>query len=296
MLRIAVSVQAEIVSAWVDADGSGSRTFFLANGTNTDGTPPNSIVDDVTIFLQDGLQRVNLNFMVPDTGNYNIGGTNMKLYRNTAGATYPYAINNFMSINSSSSAGAPTDAYYYLYDIEVREPRCVSPMDTAYATPVLSAFTYIDTNNTFIFTDASSGATSWLWLFGDGDSSTLQDPTHTYTASGTYTVTLIINGGSCISTQVINPFVGVNPLNNELPKVTLMPNPSAGIANILLDKAASEDLMIQISGMDGRVLQTATLVRGATQFSLNVASLPSAMYVVRIQGLNFSEIRKLIKN
>ena len=28
----------------------------------------------------------------------------------------------------------------------------------------------------------------WLWTFGDGASSTEQNPTHTYTASGTYTV------------------------------------------------------------------------------------------------------------
>ena len=33
--------------------------------------------------------------------------------------------------------------------------------------------------------------TSWTWLFGDGGISSSQDPTHTYTTAGTYTVTLI---------------------------------------------------------------------------------------------------------
>ncbi len=32
--------------------------------------------------------------------------------------------------------------------------------------------------------------TSWLWDFGDGNSSTLQNPTHAYTTNGTYTVSL----------------------------------------------------------------------------------------------------------
>jgi len=32
--------------------------------------------------------------------------------------------------------------------------------------------------------------TSWLWDFGDGNTSTLQNPSHTYTANGTFTVTL----------------------------------------------------------------------------------------------------------
>jgi len=41
------------------------------------------------------------------------------------------------------------------------------------------------------FTDQSTNTpNSWLWNFGDGSTSTTQNPTHTYTANGTYTVTL----------------------------------------------------------------------------------------------------------
>ncbi|MDG6257096.1 MAG: PKD domain-containing protein [Methanomicrobiaceae archaeon] len=41
------------------------------------------------------------------------------------------------------------------------------------------------------FTDESSNApTSWSWAFGDGATSTAQNPTHVYEAAGTYTVTL----------------------------------------------------------------------------------------------------------
>ncbi|MCX5752689.1 MAG: S8 family serine peptidase, partial [Candidatus Krumholzibacteria bacterium] len=41
------------------------------------------------------------------------------------------------------------------------------------------------------FTDQSSGApTSWSWTFGDGGTSTAQNPIYTYNATGTYTVTL----------------------------------------------------------------------------------------------------------
>jgi PKD repeat protein len=43
------------------------------------------------------------------------------------------------------------------------------------------------------FTDKSSNLpTSWLWDFGDGTSSTEQDPTHTYTTGGRYTVKLTV--------------------------------------------------------------------------------------------------------
>ena len=57
------------------------------------------------------------------------------------------------------------------------------------------------------FEDTSSGGvTSWTWDFGDGTSSTLQNPTHTYTAQGEYTVTLTVSNGVCESSsnQIVN--------------------------------------------------------------------------------------------
>ncbi len=43
------------------------------------------------------------------------------------------------------------------------------------------------------FFDASTGhPTSWLWTFGDGNTSVQQNPNHTYTNSGSYTVSLTV--------------------------------------------------------------------------------------------------------
>lgn len=45
------------------------------------------------------------------------------------------------------------------------------------------------------FSDLSTGiVTSWLWAFGDGATSIMQYPTHTYTMPGTYTVSLTATG------------------------------------------------------------------------------------------------------
>lgn len=284
----------EIVSALVYAGGSGSRTFKLATGTNN-GTNPTAAttIDDVTVFLTNGMQRVYLNMLVPDTGDFNLGGNNVNLYRNTNGANYPYNAPGLMTINSSSSN---SNSYFYFYDLEIRTPRCVSAVDTAFATPILAYFTHTNTNNTYTFTDGSSGATSWHWDFGDGNTSTLQNPVHTYATTGTYIITLTINGGTCISTRTINDVLGVQTTNNQLiPTVALMPNPSSDFVTVQLNRAIEEDLLIQIFGVDGRVLQTANLLQGSTQFTLNIENLPSAVYLVKIQGLTFSETRKLVK-
>ncbi len=50
-------------------------------------------------------------------------------------------------------------------------------------------------DSTVSFSDQSTNATNYDWDFGDGASSSLQSPSHTYDQSGTYTVTLIVDDG-----------------------------------------------------------------------------------------------------
>ncbi len=51
-------------------------------------------------------------------------------------------------------------------------------------------FTFSTRNLLVAFEDTTDGrTTSWLWIFGDGNTSTRQNPTHTYAATGTYAVT-----------------------------------------------------------------------------------------------------------
>ncbi len=59
------------------------------------------------------------------------------------------------------------------------------------------------------FTDLSYQATAWSWNFGDGNTSALQHPTHSYTTNGIYNVSLTINGGA--SNMVKASFIQVLP-------------------------------------------------------------------------------------
>jgi PKD repeat protein len=52
------------------------------------------------------------------------------------------------------------------------------------------------TGNSFAFTNASTGATSYNWSFGDGNTSSLTSPNHTYTTTGTYTIKLVVTSGN----------------------------------------------------------------------------------------------------
>ncbi|MBT8270490.1 MAG: PKD domain-containing protein, partial [Bacteroidia bacterium] len=74
------------------------------------------------------------------------------------------------------------------------------------AAPVAD-FTFIEADRTVTFTDASTDSdgtiVSWLWDFGDGNTSSDQNPAHTYTADADFTVSLTVtdNLGSTSSTS-----------------------------------------------------------------------------------------------
>ncbi|MCW3124564.1 MAG: C-terminal target protein [Bacteroidetes bacterium] len=61
------------------------------------------------------------------------------------------------------------------------------------------------------FTDMTTGgATSWLWNFGDGVTSTLRNPLHTYYTNGTYTVTLQATNSFGNNLKTITNMITVN--------------------------------------------------------------------------------------
>ena len=71
-------------------------------------------------------------------------------------------------------------------------------------------FTYADSLLIVDFADQSSDSdgyiASWSWNFGDSSTSTVQNPSHTYAADGTYTVTLTVTddaGGTDSASKVI---------------------------------------------------------------------------------------------
>jgi PKD repeat protein len=62
------------------------------------------------------------------------------------------------------------------------------------------------------FTNTSTGYfTSSQWDFGDSQTSTLKNPTHTYEAAGTFTVTLTVSGSGGMDTLTQPSYIAVYP-------------------------------------------------------------------------------------
>jgi PKD repeat protein len=70
------------------------------------------------------------------------------------------------------------------------------------------------------FTDASNvpAPTGWQWSFGDGGSSTSQNPSHTYTDEGIYHVRLTVTGESGLSVEQKNAFIRVG----DIPRIAII--------------------------------------------------------------------------
>ncbi|MFA6363622.1 PKD domain-containing protein [Methanoregula sp.] len=90
---------------------------------------------------------------------------------------------------------------------------------TAFSSAPEAYFTFTPTFGTapalVTFTDSSTRSpTSWSWSFGDGDTSTLQNPVHTYSAPGNYIVTLTATNaaGSNIITRTFDVYT-TSPVN-----------------------------------------------------------------------------------
>ncbi|HXH38918.1 MAG TPA: PKD domain-containing protein, partial [Thermoanaerobaculia bacterium] len=64
---------------------------------------------------------------------------------------------------------------------------------------------------TFVCSDASNGATSWAWNFGDGGTSSVQNPSHVYAAPGTYTIQLTAggSGGQSFASHTVSVSSGI---------------------------------------------------------------------------------------
>ncbi len=114
-----------------------------------------------------------------------------------------------VSLEVATDAGSDTETI----------PACITitavrPTADFTATPLLGIAPL-----TVQFTDASgtgsSPITSWNWDFGDGETSTLQNPEHTYTEAGAYTVSLTVNNDAGADAETKTEYVFVVALPGE---------------------------------------------------------------------------------
>jgi len=137
------------------------------------------------------------NFGDPGSGNLNTSTEVDPSHTYTAGAIYD------VSLIACNTGCRPEQCDTDNFTVKVYDTTQVRA--TFIANPLVTCV-----ENTVDFTNNSTNATSYLWEFGDGTSSTLTNPTHTYNAAGSFKVTLYASDATM--TDSIKKTITVQPL------------------------------------------------------------------------------------
>lgn len=154
--------------------------------------------------------------------------------------------------------------------------------------PPNAGFTTLTDEATVTFTDSSSGddITEWFWDFGDGYTSTEQNPVYTYTETGTYSVCLTVTNEGGSSTICEDVSVVINSISDfQDLGFSLFPNPVNDILNISSNK---QDFNVELMDISGQLL-----IEAKNQATIDLSDFESGIYIVNIiteQGIQSNRI------
>ncbi len=139
------------------------------------------------------------------------------------------------------------------------------------------------------FGDSSRVGSSWAWDFGDGNSDTVKNPNHTYTQTGTFTVSFTVtNAFGCSETLtktiVVLSNIGLKDSEKMNWLSDVYPNPSKGLFYLELTENAApwmNDLEVQVSDMTGRkIISLSNLKEFKT--TIDLTTFESGVYLMQI--------------
>ncbi|MFL5752468.1 MAG: M4 family metallopeptidase [Bacteroidia bacterium] len=204
-----VSSPLTIQTVDIYAQATGSRTVQLQDNTG-------SVIATKTVTATVvGKNTVTLNLHVNSGTGYRLvaTGATINLYRNNAGAVYPYTIGSLVSITGTDVTATNPAYYYYFYNWTVLKDPCVSALTPVTAT-INTGVGNVTVNSATVcagdsITLTASGAASYSWNTGATTSSITVAPANT----STYVVTGTASGcssASDTSTVTVNPLPSVS--------------------------------------------------------------------------------------
>jgi PKD repeat protein len=145
---------------------------------------------------------------------------------------------------------------------------------------------YTATDQQVAFTGTTAGAVSYFWDFGDGTTSTLENPSHTFGGVTSATVTLTVTSSrGCVSTATADVVLtGVEDEIEGLAAVQVFPNPFRSVANVSFTLSDGMDMTVQLVDVNGRLVRQFEqyFQSGANHFEVDAADLKSGVYFLRL--------------
>jgi hypothetical protein len=151
---------------------------------------------------------------------------------------------------------------------------------------------YSIANNVVSFTNTSMNATNYLWDFGDGDTSTMENPLHTYDY-GDYTARLIAASACDADTASISiSVITGNRETNGLSAVSVYPNPSVGKFRISFSTAMNTPAALKVYDILGNLVLD--LQNTENGHEIDLSGHPDGIYVLVVTTANAGYKGKIV--
>ena len=240
-------------------------------------TPPKSLI---TVSSSVACKNSTINFSYPNsilgraisTWSWNFGDGSSTSALQNPNHTYTSFGNFTAQLTVTTTDGC---TYSLTQPMTIVEPPLVNFLYAFNASLVTTDFTNTST--------VSSGTiVSYSWNFGDGGSSTLQNPSHHFVVNGTYTVTLTATSSNgCITTYsssiVSNNSQGLNNVKGEDNLISVYPNPVSNFLFVTVNKNAT----IELFDTKMNTVYSSELLHEKKEFQIDVESLADGIYFLR---------------
>jgi len=207
--------------------------------------------------------------------------------------------------NVISSAASIDASEAGLYTVTVTNANACDGTGTSAATLVLvnaspsadASFTQNFGSYDVQFLNNSTNATSYLWNFGDGTTSTSANPNHTYATGGDYTVTLTASNGSCTDVFTIN-LTSVDVTEAvAFDNLAVYPNPVEDLLNIQFNATNNEMMNVMVYDITGNVVFATreNVNAGTTQMQIDLSTFQAGIYLVSLNNETSNVLVKVVK-
>ncbi|HPI55351.1 MAG TPA: PKD domain-containing protein, partial [Chitinophagaceae bacterium] len=147
---------------------------------------------------------------------------------------------------------------------------------------------YLTANFTNTTTCPTCVNMNYAWTFGDGGTSSQQNPSHTFAISGSYNVCLVVTGYDAQNQTCLDSFCNIILVNpntistvDENQALEIYPNPTNGTLNLTLPFTG--DTRIKITDMTGQIVWMKQVNVITPQYMLHLESLSTGIYIIQIQ-------------
>ncbi len=275
-----------------NAFGSDNETKINYITVNPAGTAPvsNFIAGQTTVVEGASVAFTDLSTNTPTSWSWNFGDGGTSTLENPS-HTYTTAGTYTVFLVSTNAFGSDNETKVNYIT--------VNPAGSAPVTDFIAGQTTITKAGSVAFTDLSTESpTSWSWSFGDGGTSSQENPSHIYTTDGIYTVSLVSTNafGSDSETKtnyiIVENTVGI--ANEELsPVCKLYPNPNNG--TFTLSFPVEKEGSIVVYDLAGRSVWSKEVSGNDHLFveTISLPEVPNGVYVMKIVTMGKVFIREI---